>query len=171
MSDAYPLLVAAPILGLAVYCVSQVALSRLRHAAAPYASLTGGFLCGLFAVMGIAAAALARMQPPVMDSLGFLAINLLTYLAFAFGYFNFVNLNIASVRIRVLQELWLSGGCMAKDRLRALYNTDGVIALRLERLTRGGHLLERQGRYYTGNLRFLLVAKLFDGLRRLILGS
>jgi len=35
----------------------------------------------------------------------------------------------------------------------------------------GGHLVERNGRLHTGRLQFLLVARIFDGLRRLIFGS
>jgi hypothetical protein len=45
-----------------------------------------------------------------------------------------------------------------------------VADLRLERLVRGGHLVERNGRLHTGRLQFLLVARIFDGLRWLIFG-
>lgn len=171
ISGGYPMLVVAPVSGLAVYCASHIVLSRLQHATKPYISLIGGFVLGLLAVAALSVAALARMEASVQDSVGLLSLNAMGYLAFAFGYFNFVNLNIASLRIRAVQELWLAGGAMEKERLRSMHSTESVIALRLERLTRGGHLVEKEGRFHIGKSRFLLVGRLFDFLRRLILGS
>ena len=46
-----------------------------------------------------------------------------------------------------------------------------MIALRINRLVSGGHLIERQGRYYSGKRKFLIVARIFDFLRLAILGS
>lgn len=171
MSDAYPILVLAPVAGLAVYCVSHILLAWLVRSPRPYTSLSGGFLCGLTATIGISLAPLVVWQPGLADSLGLLTLNLLTYLALAFGYFNFINLNIASLRIRMLQEMWLSAKGMTREQLLSLYSTDDVIALRIARLTRGGHLVEREGRFYRGRMRFLVVARIFDLLRVSILGT
>ena len=91
-------------------------------------------------------------------------------LAFAFGYFNFVNLTVASLRIRILEELLDSGGWLSRDAILDRYGTSSVADLRLERLVGGGHLVERNGRLHTGRLQFLLVARIFDALRWLILG-
>ena len=52
-------------------------------------------------------------------------MNLAAYLAFAFGYFNFINLNVASLRIRMLQELMESGGTMPAAAFAACYKTEG----------------------------------------------
>ena len=105
------------------------------------------------------------------DGLALLAMDLVEYLALAFGYFNFVNLNVASLRIRMLQELAESHGEMPVEALTRLYNTEAVIALRISRLCSGGHLVQRQGRFYIGKRKFLIVGRIFDFLRMMILFS
>ena len=97
--------------------------------------------------------------------------NLAAYLALAFGYFNFINLNIASLRIRMVQELAEAGGAMPVEALTGLYNTEAVISVRIDRLVSGGHLVERQGRFYSGQRKFLVVGRIFDILRLVILGN
>jgi hypothetical protein len=98
-------------------------------------------------------------------------MNAVAALGFAFCYFNFVNLTVASLRIRILEELADSGGRMPRASLLDRYGTASVADIRLERLVRGGHLVERNGRLHTGRLQFLVVARIFDVLRRLIFGS
>lgn len=171
MANAYPILVLAPVVGLLAYCVSHILLARWAYSQRPYPALMLGFVSGLIGVAAVSAAALAAMQSGIGDVLGYGTLNLLTYLALAFGYFNFINLNIASLRIRMLHELWQSDGGLTKEELLSRYNTDDVIATRIARLTRGGHLVEREGRLYSGRLRFLVVARIFDLLRWFILGA
>jgi len=170
MFSAYAWLAVAPILGLAAYCLAHVVACRSLQRG-PYFPLMLGCGCGLAATIAISLAALLWMHCGAADGLALAGLNLATYLALSFGYFNFVNLNIASLRIRMLQELAESGGRMPAERLAALYNTEAIIALRIDRLTRGGHLVQRQGRYYSGKRRFLIVARIFDLLRCAILGN
>ncbi len=170
MFSAYAWLAVAPILGLAAYCLAHVVACRSLQRG-PYFPLMLGCGCGLAATIAISLAALLWTRCGAADGLALAGLNLATYLALSFGYFNFVNLNIASLRIRMLQELAESGGRMPVDRLAALYDTETIIGLRIDRLTRGGHLVERQGRYYSGKRRFLIVARIFDLLRWAILGQ
>ena len=161
----------APLLGLASYCVSHLLVSRLVRNRGHYYPLMIGCGCGLAATLVVSAAALAFMQASVPDFAALLGMNLVAYLAFSFGYFNFINLNIASLRIRMVQELAESGGEMPVEALTDLYNIEEVIALRIDRLSSGGHLIERQGRFYSGKRQFLIVGRIFDFLRLVILGS
>jgi hypothetical protein len=171
MFQPYALLVIAPVVGLGVYCVSHVLVSRAARKRGHYFPLFLGCLIGLAATIGGTLAMLALMQAALGDGLALAVMNVVCYLALSFGYFNFINLNIASLRIRMLQELADSGGTMPMEKLSALYNTDAVIALRIDRLAAGGHLVERDGRYYTGKRAFLVVGRIFDLLRLMILGS
>jgi len=169
MVFARALLAIAPVIGLAVYCLAHVAASRTVRRG-KYFPLMLGCACGLAATVAVGIAAIFMMHGSLADGLALTGMNMVAYLALSFGYFNFVNLNIASLRIRMAQELAESGGEMPVDELTKLYDTDAVIALRINRLVSGGHLIERQGRYYSGKRRFLVVARTFDFLRLVILG-
>jgi len=169
MVDAYPWLVMAAPAGLVAYCLAHVLVSRLARKAG-YFPLMAGFAAGLIAAGTTSVASLAVMKAPVADWCALLAINFLAYAALGFGYFSFVNLNIASLRIRMLQELLESGGQIPRAELLGSYNSDQVIALRITRLIGGGHLVERQGRFYIGKKLFLALARVFELVRWFIMG-
>jgi hypothetical protein len=168
--ECYPILVLSPVAGLWVNCASQIVVARLARSRSPYFSMALGIASGLLVTLGAVTWSLARMESPWTDAIGFLVMNLAGYLALAFGYFNFVNLTIASLRIRMLEELQDAGGSLPRESMLAMYNTDHVIALRISRLLRGGHLVEREGRFYSGKMRFLLVGRVYNLLRWIIIG-
>lgn len=170
MSDSRPLVALAPVIGLAVYCVCHVIAARTIRGRNPYPALAIGAIAGLVATVAVTLVACGRDATAAADTLALVAINTVASLAFAFGYFNFVNLTVASLRIRILEELADSGGRLTRAALLDRYGTASVADLRLERLVGGGHLVERNGRLHTGRLQFLVVARIFEGLRRLILG-
>jgi len=167
----YPLIVLTPVFGLAVYCLTHLAACRLGRRQNAYFPLIAGFAIGLLTVIGLGAVALTRLELPIADRLSLLGLSLVAYLALSFGYFNFVNMNLTSLRIRMLLELRDAGGDLSEERLASCYNTDQVIALRMARLIRGGHLVERDGRLTVGKRRFLFLARCFDVLRQVILGT
>jgi hypothetical protein len=170
ITDHRPLVALAPVIGLAAYCLSHVITARIIRGRNPYPALAIGALVGLAATIAITLAACRRDAVPLVDTLALVGVNTLAALAFAFGYFNFVNLTVASLRIRILEELAEAGGRLPRAALLDRYGTSSVADLRLARLLGGGHLVERNGRLHTGRLQFLLVARIFDGLRRLIFG-
>jgi hypothetical protein len=171
MTDHRPLVALAPVIGLAVDCVVHVVAARLLRGRGPYPALAVGALAGVIAAVAITVLGCARDALPVADTLPLVGMNAVAALGFAFCYFNFVNLTVASLRIRILEELADSGGRMPRASLLDRYGTASVADIRLERLVRGGHLVERNGRLHTGRLQFLVVARIFDVLRRLIFGS
>jgi hypothetical protein len=170
MRDIYPLVVATPVLGLAAYCLAQIVVARLTPGRSPYHSLKLGFIGGLIVTLAVSGWAVGRMAIGFEDRIGFVVLNLFTYVALAFGYFNFVNLTVASLRIRLLEEIGEAGGALPATTLKAAYNSSEVVAIRLQRLVQGGHLVEKDGRLHSGRLPFLIVARIFDGLRWFILG-
>src|SRR5207245_661371 len=64
-----------------------------------------GIMAGLAGTAILTAVGFSGVEPALADGAALAALNLVTYLALAFGYFNFVNLNMTSLRIRVLLEL------------------------------------------------------------------
>jgi hypothetical protein len=171
MHDVYPVVMAAPVLGLAAYCIAQILIARASPGRSPYHSLKLGFIAGLLVAMAVSSWGVGSMAISLQDRIGYLALNLLTYVALAFGYFNFVNLTVASLRIRLLEEIRESGGSLPAEALKAAYNSREVVAIRLQRLIQGGHLVEKNGRLHSGRLPFLIVARIFDGLHWFIFGQ
>ena len=172
MTAPYPWLVAAPVVGLAIDTVSHLILVRLRRWPSPYPPLVLAFVPGLVVMAAVSAWALAAMQVGIADFVGLATLNALTYGALGFGYFHFVNMGVASLRIRMLRELEDAGGALDRGRLTAGYNSTSVVALRIERLTKGEHFAVVDGLYHIGRRRrFLITARLFDLLRRILFGA
>lgn len=171
MDSAYPVIVVAPVVGLIANCVAQVTLAKAFPARGPYGSLATGILVGFVVSAAFTAGALQAGGYRMTDCIAFHVLNVCSYLALAFGYFNFVNLTIASLRIRLLGELKAAGGALDRSRLLESYDTRKVIDLRIDRLVRGGHLRETDGFYSIGKRRFLAVALVYDCLRRLVIGA
>lgn len=170
MPPAYPWLVAAPIIGLATYTLSHCFLARLGRWASPYPPLVFGFAPGLIVMAGCSAWTLRNMESGFVDVVGYGVLNGITYTALGWGYFHFVNMGIASLRIRMLRELEDAGGRLNRNHLLMGYNTAAVVELRINRLTGGGHFVIRDGRYFRGKLKFLFAARCFDLLRRFLFG-
>jgi len=170
ITDHEPIIALAPVLGLAVDCGTHLVAARIIRGRNPYPSLAVGALAGLVATIAITFVACRHDAVSTVDTLALVGMNAIASLAFAFGYFNFVNLTVASLRIRLLEELADAGGRLPRAELLGRYGTASVADLRLQRLVGGGHLVERNGRLHSGRLQFLLVARIFDGLRWLIFG-
>jgi hypothetical protein len=171
MADHRPLVALAPVLGLAVYCLGHVIAARIIRGRNPYPALAIGAVMGIVVTVAITIVACVQGGDSTADTLALTGMNAVAALGFAFCYFNFVNLTIASLRIRVLEEIGDSGGWLPRVTLLERYGTGSVADIRLERLVRGGHLVERNGRLYSGRLQFLVVARIFDAMRSLILGT
>jgi len=171
MADHRAIVALAPVIGLAVYCVGHIAAARLIRGRNPYPALALGAVMGIVTTAVITLVACVRGGDSFVDMLALTAMNTVAALGFSFGYFNFVNLTVASLRIRILEEIADAGGWLPRAALLDRYGTGSVADIRLERLVGGGHLVERNGRLHTGRLQFLVVARIFDAARALIFGS
>jgi len=170
MLTGYPMVVLAPVAGLAADCASQILWARAARRGNPYTSLAAGIVVGFAVAAAVTAIGLRFAKCNGADAAAFAALNLVAYLALAFGYFNFINLAIASLRIRLLCEILEAGGSLPRATLLAGYNTTQVIELRLRRLVGGGHLVDRNGRLVIGKRRFLGIAIVYNILRRIVIG-
>lgn len=164
------LLTAAPLLGLVVNVVVQLVLCRLRLGVGQVRRQFASFGCGLLAI----ALALAFLLPPVRlaawDRAGYLALHGLSYVFLGFLFFNVINLNISSLRIRMLKEyLAQHPRPLADDILRQKYNVRDMLAVRLERLTRGRQIDLLDGRYCVRRGTVVLIGHFFARLRAFLL--
>lgn len=171
MHDPAALLLLAPLSGLAVCCATHVGLARFRPGRSPYPALLKAFAVGFVVALAVAVGALHTAGTPNADALALATLAVLTYIALGWCYFHFVNLGIASLRIRVLEEIAEAGGTLPAAALRDRYDDRRLVETRLHRLVSGGHVVVRDGSYHRGSGWFLLVAKVFAALRRLIIGT
>jgi len=165
-----PMLVLAPVFATTVDVVVHLLLSHLLPRGQQRKAIVLSFAAGLIALIWLTMRSMP--QEVVMgDKTALFILNLAAYWGFAFGYFAVVNLNIASLRIRILKEL-LASPKHSID-LRGLFSRYGaaeVLHLRLIRLTEGKQLVLVDGRYHTGKPVFLAIARVMDLLKWLILG-
>jgi hypothetical protein len=162
----------APIAGLAANVAMHVAVSHAVPSLGFLARAALGLLGGAGTTGAIGAIALAREPIGRLDAGMLWLLGMLTYLALGFGYFNFVNLNVTSLRVRLLRELLERhpDGLVRDDIIRR-YGAQAVLRLRLERLVRSGQVVVRGDRLFIGRKGVLLIARIFTLLRRLVIPS
>jgi hypothetical protein len=120
--------------------------------------------------VGVCVLALDRERLDIANVTGLSALCLATYAALGFGYWAFVNLNITSLRIRLLQEVQDTPDGLPVAELERRYGTEEKLRRRLVRLVGNGQYVERDGRFHLGKRTFLNIARTIDLARFLILG-
>jgi hypothetical protein len=158
----------APLAGLALTVLSQIVVVHVSRGEVG-ASIIIGIFGGLAATLG--AIALGHAETPGAAD-GFVDTWLLgvaTYLALAFGFWAFLNLNITSMRIRILRQLLRAGGRMALSDMAVFYTPDERLRRRLERLEKGGQIMCEDGRWRLRSWQVLGIARCVEAWRSFIL--
>ena len=144
--------------------VVQAALSHLWRRRRPILAIGCGAILGLVVAAGIAASAQAFSAA---ETVGW---SVLSYLGLAFGYWAFLNLNLTSLRIRVLKELASAPGeTLSHATLASRYDDREMVERRLARLEAAGHIARNGGRYVLKAYWLIRVADLIRLLRRAII--
>jgi hypothetical protein len=165
-----PWLILSPPVGVLVFCAIHLASNRVFRVASAYRPLQAGAGIGLAAVAGMSWIVLIRFNFRLLDAVALEALNVFIYFAMAYCYFTFVNMNMTSLRIRILAEVAECGGRVPVPELAARYGMDHVAAIRVQRLIAGGNLVERNGRIHNGTRLLLFVAQVVRALQIAILG-
>jgi hypothetical protein len=164
-------MVLAPVAGLSAYVAAHLALSHLCARRGQMLALVAGAVAGMVVSIAAGLSLMAQVNLAMSDRVGLALVNALTYLGLAFGYFNFVNLNIASLRIRILKELRARPDrSVSRAHLEDTYGVSRIVEARLARMTKSGQLVERGGRYDLGRREALRVAQVLWFFKWLILG-
>lgn len=119
--------------------------------------------------MAITVAFNISLQTTAGPLIGLWLTSVVTYLAFSFGFWAFLNLNMTSLRIRVLREILRSDGAITRAELHRRYSPGEFLRRRLARLRHYGHLRFHEGHYYLGSRNLLYISYFLDTLRLLIL--
>jgi len=165
MTNPYPWIVAAPLLCVCVNVGAHVLLSRVLRTGKTWGNMALAFVVGLLAL----AAFFMAVQPHeggLQEFGAHLFLDLIVYVGFSYGYFHFVNINVASLRLRMLRELDKAAGGHTQEELIVLYGSRKIVGNRLDRLIQTGNLVERDGRLFLGpNRSFLILFWIFEVLK------
>jgi hypothetical protein len=162
--------VIAPVAALAVNVLGEIVVFRLQGGRHFLRSIVLGFLLG-----GVALVVAQCIYPP--DSEPFeawakaLLVNLPCYAALSYCFFNFANLGQSSIRVRIYARVAARADGVSVAEIARDYNEAMLIEMRVQRLMESGDLLLRDGRYFLGRNRFVPIARLIFGIKRLILGK
>ncbi len=154
----------APVGALALNVGTHLFLSRRGDPARQWRHL---FVASCAGAVGLAVWLVAE-RPDAAQSL----MVALTYVGVSYCYFHFVNINIASVRLRLLREVTVSPRGLTPAEVEDRYGVRRAVLSRLERLKTSGNLDFRDGRYFLGERRFFLrLFWVFEFLKMLLLGQ
>lgn len=169
---AHAALTAIPPAGLAVNVLLQLILSRLPLALGHVRRQFIGFGVGFGFTVAALISILDIQHVGAADYAGYLGLHLLTYVLMGFCFFHVINLNISSLRIRILKEyLRRDPVPLSESDLLSRYNARHMLEARLARLQSGNQVYEANGRYHARTGGVVVIGHIFAGLRRLVLPS
>lgn len=162
---------AAPIVGLICCGIVHMAAANLTRGTRTLGAFIVSFLVGGLVCTALAAIATAAPSVRLLDRIGSLGTAWLTYGGLAYCYINFVNVAIASLRVRILTELAASDTGTTEQDLIGRYGVRDLVGVRLERLSRSGQLTARNGRFYHRPSAIYFLALCLSLFKQLVLGS
>jgi hypothetical protein len=159
-----------PIIALAVNAITQVCVFRARRGGQYFRSIVEGFLAGAIVFALLEPIFLRGHLPHINSFILALFVDFPTYLALSYCSYSFVQLGQTSIRIRMYSEIASSPNGVSVAELNAQYDDAGLLRVRIQRLTEGGDIVLRDGRYFIGRRRFLQVSNILFAGKRFLLG-
>jgi hypothetical protein len=161
------LVVASPVMAFAINCAIYLLLRRVTGLRIALSIIGGlGFGLGLVILAGLA---IGRLGYADIDFVEALICQLGTYIALSFCFWAFLNLNLTSIRIRVLRHLLQVGGTATISGLLETYSDSERLQRRLARLRNGGQIELVGGNWRLRSPLLLIIARCI-GLIRTIMG-
>jgi hypothetical protein len=154
----------APLIGLLVGVLAQVAVYRLFGRLPVVVSYAAGTLLACATTAGVIMFS-SKGHFDVADQ----AVGFLTVAGLTFCYNNLVNIFYSSLRVRLLCRLSKAGGSMAESDFLGCYGSGDVVTDRLARLVDWGQLRKEGDRYYAAPGWLAALSRLYLGLKRLFL--
>lgn len=97
-------------------------------------------------------------------------LSLGTYIMYCMCFFALLNLNISSLRIRIIKEIEHSGqNGLSKSELLAKYSSREILAVRMERLLKNGYIKVDDQYYYFNSKLIKCLNYLINKLRNLFM--
>lgn len=170
MHENVPVLLLAPFIGLMGNAILQIVLSRLvpggTHLRVQFLSFGFGMVVTVLILVDL----LGQSQFAPADRTGYLLLHVITYACLGFCFFNMINANISSLRLRLLREYLAHDPMSLPDAaIFQRYQAGEILEARLSRLESGRQVFLSAGRYYVRRGAVTLIGKFFTALRQLLL--
>jgi len=168
-ASGYPFIVVASLAGLLADALVQILSARIFGVARLVWSIASGFITGLAATLLVFSYGMAAYETSA-SVVPLIIVSALTYLSLGFCYWAFINLNITSLRIRVLKEIRHAPAQFVRhDDLIKIYNFQDVVDRRIARLLGFGHLARSGNRLVVARRELLYLSRILRLARILIL--
>lgn len=141
------LLAITPLLGLVIQIIVSFILTKRFSNNALWKDLFLGFCTGLLFTLFFSITVAKSNALSLVDIFGITCVNSLAVVALCFCYFNFVNLNYTSLRIRLLREFVKQGGKLSLTEILKKYDAEVILTARLSRLIKAKEL-SYDGEYF-----------------------
>jgi hypothetical protein len=158
---------ANPVLALAINCAVYLVFRRVLGSSIAV-SILGGLSVGMAAILGLAA---KNFYDASVDAVELMIFDIGTYLPLSFCFWAFLNLNITSLRIRVIRHLLRAKGTADLSDLLSQYSDVERLNRRLKRLSSSGQIELVDGRWQVRSSTVLVVARCVEVLRTILLGG
>lgn len=159
----------APTIGLAVDVLTHFAATWLLPIRNLYHRLLFGALWGAAATTVVTGWGTDLWSNPSGPGAAYLLFNLATLAILSFGYFNFVQMNLSSLRLRIANELFDNPQGVPPATLLDRYGAREIVDQRLARLARGNQIVRRGDRYFHRPSTVYWIAVAMDLTKRTVL--
>ena len=161
----------SPIAALAINMAVQIVGLRLRRGSHFFRSVVEGFFLGGLGLLIIETPLIMGDQTRDDSVAMALLVNLPTYLALSYCYYSFVQLGQTSIRLRMYSEIASRATGVTLEEMEQEYDESALTNMRLQRLIESGDILEKDGRYFIGRRRLLLVVHIILAAKHILLGK
>jgi hypothetical protein len=160
-----------PCVSLVIYVGTQIILARYLIPGKLFHSVMSGLFLGIGCLLGFICLGGFLQEMPFHEWVGLLVADLICYIAFAFCYFNLINLGETSIRIRLFLELKEAKNGLTAEEILAIYNYRQIILMRLSRLQNNKQIIEKDGRFFLQSRTLWFIAKLVRILKVIVIPS
>lgn len=159
------LCVFSPIISFVMNVIFQILIFRYMNTLGLLKSVFIAFIFGICVLTLIEAYYITQVFSPLIDSVPFVLINIITYSSLGYCYFHFINLGETARRIRILRELYNSKEGLSMEELLEHYNVKEMIKRRIERLLCNGQISMQGGKYYIKGRTMLFMANIIIAMK------
>ncbi len=161
----------APLISMGVNVIAQVLMVRARQGGKFLRSIIEGFGIGLIALIAMESMPRGESGFATGGTALLFLVNIPMYGCLSYCYFGLANLGQSSIRIRIYAELASNSKGVSCIELLQRYDEDALMKLRIHRLLETGDLIERNGRYFVGRRRLVLLGNFMTALKVFMLGK